>query len=124
MANILRQQRRYARQENSLARLNRLIDYSKSTILHQSESSARVAFGLAQDHGLAFQNLHGAINDALAHVMTVDQSALLFGEDLASEESFTARKVFSINSARDAFSIRHYANRGLLASRSGVPPVV
>jgi 2-oxoisovalerate dehydrogenase E1 component beta subunit len=91
-ANVLRLQRKYATQINASARLNRPLDYRKSTILHQSESSARTTFGLAQDHGLVWQNLHGAINTALAHVMTVDQTTLLFGEDLAFGGVFRCSK--------------------------------
>ncbi len=74
------------------AKLNKPIDFKKTAILNQSESSARKQYGLAQDAPLDWQNLHGAINTTLHHAMKTDETVLLFGEDVAFGGVFRCSK--------------------------------
>ncbi|EXJ95405.1 2-oxoisovalerate dehydrogenase E1 component, beta subunit [Capronia coronata CBS 617.96] len=85
-------QRRSASQASAGARLNKPIDFKKTAILHQSQNSARTAFGLAQDAPVDWVNLHGAINTTLHHALKSDESVLLFGEDVAFGGVFRCSK--------------------------------
>lgn len=84
--------RAYATQAPTTTKLNRAIDYKKTPILHQSQSSARSAFGLEQDANVDWINLNQAINSALHHALKVDDSVLLFGEDVAFGGVFRCSK--------------------------------
>lgn len=83
---------RCASQTTTGARLNKPIEYNKSAILHQSQNSARTAFGLSRDAPVDWQNLHGAINTSLHHALKTDESVLLFGEDVAFGGVFRCSK--------------------------------
>lgn len=85
-------QTRHASQTAAGARLNKPIEYKKSPILHQSQNSARSAFGLSQEAQVDWQNLHGAINTSLHHALKTDESVLLFGEDVAFGGVFRCSK--------------------------------
>jgi len=87
--------RGYASPAASAARLNRAIDFKKTAVLHQSQSSARNAFGLSSDAPVDWQNLHQAINASLHHAMKADESVLLFGEDVAFGGVFRCSKGLS-----------------------------
>lgn len=76
----------------SSAKLNKPIDFKKTVVLHQSQSSARTAYGLSQDAPLDWQNLHSAINSSLHHAMKTDETVLLFGEDVAFGGVFRCSK--------------------------------
>lgn len=82
---------RYASQATG-ARLNKPIDFRKTPIIHQTQASARTAFGLANDAPVDLQNLHGAINSSLHHALKTDESVLLFGEDVAFGGVFRCSK--------------------------------
>merc|ERR1712000_288599 len=85
-------QSRHASQAATGARLNKPIEYKKTPILHQSQQSARSAFGLSQDAPVDWQNLHGAINTSLHHALKTDENVLLFGEDVAFGGVFRCSK--------------------------------
>ncbi|KIW72832.1 hypothetical protein PV04_01001 [Phialophora macrospora] len=88
-------QLRHASQASSTAELNKPIDFKKTAILHQSQSSARSAFGLSQDAPVDWVNLHGAINGSLHHALKTDENVLLFGEDVAFGGVFRCSKGLS-----------------------------
>lgn len=83
---------RRASQASSEARLNKPIEFKKTPILHQSQHSARSAFGLSQDAAVDWQNLHGAINTSLHHALKTEERVLLFGEDVAFGGVFRCSK--------------------------------
>ncbi|EHY57941.1 2-oxoisovalerate dehydrogenase subunit beta, mitochondrial [Exophiala dermatitidis] len=83
---------RFASQASAGARLNRPIDMKKVPFLHQSQNSARTAFGLSQDAPVDWVNLHGAINASLHHALKQDENVLLFGEDVAFGGVFRCSK--------------------------------
>ncbi|EXJ89173.1 2-oxoisovalerate dehydrogenase E1 component, beta subunit [Capronia epimyces CBS 606.96] len=83
---------RSASQASTAARLNRPVDFKKTPILHQTQNSARAAFGLSQDAPVDWVNLHGAINTTLHHALKTDESVLLFGEDVAFGGVFRCTK--------------------------------
>ncbi|KAI1610389.1 2-oxoisovalerate dehydrogenase E1 component, beta subunit [Exophiala viscosa] len=85
-------QRRCASQATTGARLNKPVEYKKTPILHQSQNSARSAFGLSQDAPVDWQNLHGAINTSMHHALKTDENVLLFGEDVAFGGVFRCSK--------------------------------
>ncbi|KAJ9608784.1 hypothetical protein H2200_006555 [Cladophialophora chaetospira] len=86
---------RHASQSTSGALLNKPIDFKKTAILHQSEKSARSAFGLSQDAQVDWVNLHGAINASLHYALKTDENVLLFGEDVAFGGVFRCSKGLS-----------------------------
>ncbi|OCT44135.1 2-oxoisovalerate dehydrogenase subunit beta 2, mitochondrial [Cladophialophora carrionii] len=88
-------QLRHASQAPSTAQLNKPIDFKKTAILHQSQTSARSAFGLSQDAPVDWVNLHGAINASLHHALKTDENVLLFGEDVAFGGVFRCSKGLS-----------------------------
>ena len=66
------------------ARLNVPIDYSSTPLLHHSSSSLSTTIpNLPPNTTHSRQNLYQSINAALAHSLRVDDSVLLFGEDVA-----------------------------------------
>ncbi|EXJ70385.1 2-oxoisovalerate dehydrogenase E1 component, beta subunit [Cladophialophora psammophila CBS 110553] len=85
-------QLRHASQVSSEARLNKPIDFKKTAVLHQSQNSARTAYGLSQDAPVDWVNLHGAINASLHHALKSDENVLLFGEDVAFGGVFRCSK--------------------------------
>ena len=85
-------QLRHASQATSEARLNKAIDFKKTIFLHQSQNSARTAYGLSQDAPVDWVNLHGAINSSLHHALKNDENVLLFGEDVAFGGVFRCSK--------------------------------
>src|SRR5882757_2489637 len=85
-------QLRYASHASSEARLNKPVDFKKTAVLHQSQNSARSAYGLSKDAPVDWQNLHGSINSSLHHALKTDDSVLLFGEDVAFGGVFRCSK--------------------------------
>ncbi|KIW90560.1 uncharacterized protein Z519_09207 [Cladophialophora bantiana CBS 173.52] len=85
-------QLRHASQASSEARLNKPIDFKRTAVLHQSQNSARTAYGLSQDAPVDWVNLHGAINASLHHALKSDENVLLFGEDVAFGGVFRCSK--------------------------------
>jgi 2-oxoisovalerate dehydrogenase E1 component beta subunit len=81
----LRPRRQYSSHPPN-ARLNVPIDFSTTPILHHSASSALSNPELPQsvrDGKTVKQTLHESINSTLRHALAVDDSVLLFGEDIA-----------------------------------------
>ena len=88
-------QLRHAGQVSPEARLNKPVDFKKTAVLHQSQNSARSAYGLSQDAPVDWVNLHGAINASLHHALKADENVLLFGEDVAFGGVFRCSKGLS-----------------------------
>ena len=76
----------------SAPRLNKQIDFKKTPILFQSASAVNSSLGLAKDAKADWQNLHQAVNSALAHALKSDENVLLFGEDVAFGGVFRCSK--------------------------------
>ena len=74
------------------ARLNKPIDFKKTPFLHHSASSAAASAGLPKDAKADWQNLHQAVNSALAHALKTNDRVLLFGEDVAFGGVFRCSK--------------------------------
>lgn len=69
------------------ARLNVPVDFSTTPILHHTASSAlsnpELPDSVRQSSKTARLTLHEAINSALRHALSSDDSVLLFGEDIS-----------------------------------------
>jgi 2-oxoisovalerate dehydrogenase E1 component beta subunit len=69
------------------SRLNNAVDLSTTPILHHSPASAlanpELSESIRESSKTSRLALHEAINSALRHALSTDESVLLFGEDIA-----------------------------------------
>ena len=84
---LLATQTRFYSSAPANARLNLPTDFSASPLLHHTSSSAlqnpELPESIRKSSKTVRQTLHEAVNSALRHALTADDSVILFGEDVS-----------------------------------------